>query len=373
MLTDSQVSTLFDYAHVERQASYLTDMEEPYYFRRRQHGIKVPTSELDPHVALLVKALSATGCFSFSSCDGHEADSPCGAMPLQVELVGEMSSAWAKYMLDQAANAGIEFSGLRLNDCCWCLEERLTAAELETRELVLIRRQAIELGQFLYSNRLRFRQERIQWMKTFQPRANGTNTPNNTHRTPVEFRVRLSDSSGFAVEFSVGGYRELDERCRAAFLSWQALHPREKRKPGWFAQQELDELEAQSLLAHEELRACELELREATEPMSPNDISGFLHKIQAVRQHVERFNYQRQLRTAPVLKIEIAASAHGEWRAPWGDSKPVRIRIMRTDSADNPENWRFVFRRTGLKGHTSSTQSWLLLWMGFREAFRDVI
>lgn len=180
--------------------------------------------------------------------------------------------------------------------------ERLTAADLETRELVLIRRQAIELGQFLYSNRLRFRQERIQWMKTFQPRANETNTPNNAHRTPVEFRVRLSDSSGFAVEFSVGGYRELDERCRAAFLSWQALHPREKRKPGWFAQQELDELEAQSLLAHEELRACELELREATEPMSPYDISGFLHKIQALRQHVERFKHLKEQRLAAPLR-----------------------------------------------------------------------
>jgi len=143
ILTDSQVSTLFDHEHVQRQASYLSDMEAPYYFRRRLHGIKVPTSVLDPHVALLVKALSATGCFSFSSCDGHEPDGPCGTMPLEVSLVGEMSTAWAKHMLAQAAGAGIQFSELRLNYGSWCLEEHLPAAGLETRELVLVRRQAI--------------------------------------------------------------------------------------------------------------------------------------------------------------------------------------------------------------------------------------
>ncbi|MBK59576.1 MAG: hypothetical protein CML01_12330 [Pseudomonas sp.] len=373
MLTDSQVSALFDHKHVQRQTSYLSDMEAPYYFRRRLHGIKVPTSVLDPHVALLVKALSAAGCFSFSSCDGHESDAPCGAMPLEVSLVGEMSTAWAKHMLAQAAGAGIQFSELRLNYGSWCLEEHLTAAGLETRELVLVRRQAIELGQFLYSNRLRLRQERIRWMETFRPRGNENSAPMNTGREAIQFRVRLSDASGFAVEFTVRGYRELDERCRSAFSCWQTLNPYEKRKPWWFAQKELDELDAKSMLAHEELRVRELGLREAVRPIEPCEISDFLQKTQAARQQDNRLSHLRQLRSAPVLQIEIAVPGEEGWRTPWGDSKPVRIRIVRTDSSDHPEHWRFVFRRTALKGRTSSTDSWLLLWMGFREAFRDVI
>ena len=210
-------------------------------------------------------------------------------------------------------------------------------------------------------------------METFRPRGNENSAPKNTGREAIQFRVRLSDASGFAVEFTVRSYRELDERCRSAFSSWQTLNPYEKRKPWWFAQKELDELDAKSMLAHEELTVRELGLREAVRPIEPCDFSDFLHKTQAARQHDNRLSYLRQLRSAPVLQIEIAAPGQEEWRTPWGDSKPVRIRIRRTDSGDHPEQWRFVFRRTALRGRTSSTDSWLLLWMGFREAFRDVI
>ncbi len=371
IIRSQDLTTLFTYKHVWRKECYPYGAEDPYLFRTSIHGFKLPTASLDPHVALLVKALSATGCFTFSSCDGYcVGDTLNGPSPLYVSLAGEINTAWAQRMFNQALDAGIQLPDLQLDRPNDYLGEFLTKEAVATRELGSVRRQAIELGRFLYINRFLFRRLRNQWVEAYRSQAKAVNQVRAPAHEPIRFRVRLSDRTGFTIEFTVSGFRELEAGCRAVFTSWLSINPQGARQRKWSDQYQLDELTELRLHVEDALKV--FLPSHPGEPDNAGECIRLYRRSLALRDHAEHLEQKRRRDLSPVLQIE-ATPLHqpARWRAPWGDRKPVRIRVVRTDSNARSDNWRFVFRRTALSGRKSSTDSWLLLWMGFREAFRE--
>ncbi len=374
ILPAGQLLALFNYEHVRRKDRYPYGAEDHYLFRASIHGFKIPIAALDSRIALLVKALSATGCFTFSSCDGYPIPGPHdGPLSLHVLLAGEINTAWAAYMLNEAIKAGLQLSLLVLDYDCDYLGENLTEQTLATRKLAGARAQAIELGRFLYRNRLLFRQQRGRWAETYLQRIK--NKKELTKPTPesIRFRVRLSDATGFIVEFTVEGFRDLEERCRSVFRAWLSLNPDGERKLGRYDPYLRTEVEEDWKDAIEELASLETLMNKDAGAIGPQDrFADLIMRMKTLRENAEVLAFQRQLNRTPVLNIEIAVPAQQpQWRAPWGDPRPVRIRVIRTGDEYHPDQWRFVFRRTALTGDKSAISSWLLLWMGFREAVRN--
>lgn len=369
-LNDQKLTSLFTYQHVSSGVLYPYGADDSDVFRARVHGPKMPTASLDSHVALLVKALSAVGCFTHSSCDGHP-NKVIGS-PLRVSLAGEISTEWARYLINQAIGAGVHLPDLLVAEHEDYSGTITTEQYVAAKRLVCTRRQAIELGWFLYNNRFLLRQQRIQWIKGYRSQAGVVNevSVSAPAHEPIRFRVRLSDRTGFTVEFTVSGFRELEAGCRAVFTSWLAINPYGERERGWPDQYQLDELIEYRQHIEDALTA--LLAPDSGEPEDPDEYIRLHRKSLMLRGHAEHLDRRRQRDLSPVLQIEITSPGQpARWRVPWGDCKPVRIRVVRTGREIHPGDWRFVFRRTALSGRKSATDSWLLLWMGFREAFRD--
>lgn len=70
---NTNVDILKDLFDCEYQKSFETVSNERswQWFRRREHGYKVSTMDLEPFVALYVKAISACGIETYFSCDGN--------------------------------------------------------------------------------------------------------------------------------------------------------------------------------------------------------------------------------------------------------------------------------------------------------------
>lgn len=373
ILDDQRVIALFTYPHVLSEVQYPYGADDSNVFRSRVHGHKMPAAALDSHVALLVKALSAVGCFTLSSCDGYQSKVEgqfSFPAPLYVSLAGELSTAWARYLFNQALNAGVHLPDLLLVDHEDQSGTLLTEQDVRSEKLLHARRQAIELGLFLYNNRLLLRQWRSKWIKAYQSQAKSINVARAPAQAPIRFRVRLLDRTGFTVEFTVSGFRELEVHCRAAVTSWLSINPRGARQQEWSGQYQLDELSDHRLHVEDALNA--FRLSHPGEPDNAGKCIGLYRKSLSLREHAEHLEQKRLRDLSPVLQIE-ATPLHqpARWRSPWGDRKPVRIRVVRTHNNIRPDNWRLVFRRTALSGRKSATDSWLLLWMGFREAFRE--
>ena len=371
-LSQQQISILFDYRHIGGEASYDYGQDTHEYFRRRIHGLKVPTAALDPHIALLIKAFSAVGCFSFSSCEGELASSRHGVCALHVSFVGQINADWAGQLIQHARDAGVQLPALSVDTAKRHLEETLSNKPGAPRNISHARRQAIDLGRFLYDRRINLRQMRAQWMEHVQPSETEVSAPKTEIQQAVEFRVRLSDSTGFFVEFTIDGFRALEKRCRTIFETWLELNPEGKRKGGrfdWF-NKKADETEASWLQAQGKLRAVERSLSKEVNDLSQNEALALMKEARSLKEQADRFSDKLRLLLTPVLQIQVATPSEQEWRTPWGDSKPVRIRLARSANADSPKQWSFLIRRTSVSGKTATSESWLLLWMGFREAFK---
>lgn len=372
-LTTQQLTALFTYKHVWLKDQYPYGAEDPYLFQKSIHGFKVPTACLDPHVALLVKALSAVGCFTYSSCDGYHIGGPYGPPSyLFIAFAGEINTSWAQYIFNHALEAGAQLPDIEI---CYdvYLEHVLTERYQTDRNLISARRQVIELGQFVYTNRLWLRGQRSQWTETYRSQKKAVTQVKAPARKQIQFRVRLSDPAAFTVEFMVHGYSELEDNCRAAFASWLSISPTGTRDREWSEQNQLDELEKYRLHV-EDVLTGQIASQDpySDKPETRGDYIKLHQKNRTLRERAEQLKHKRLRDLSPVLQIEISQGDEPtRWCAPWGDSKPVRIRVVRTNTAVHPKEWRFVFRRTAMSGRNSSIDSWLLLWMGFREAFRS--
>jgi len=372
-LNTQQLTALFTYKHVWLKDQYPYGADDPYLFQKSIHGFKVPIACLDPHVALLVKALSAVGCFTYSSCDGYHIGGPYGPPSyLFIAFAGEINTAWAQHIFNHALAAGVQLPDIEI---CYdvYLEYILTERYPTDRQLINVRRQLIGLGQYVYTNRLWLRGQRSEWTKTYRSLKKAVAEVKEPARKQIQFRVRLSDRAAFTVEFTVHGYRELEAYCRAVFASWLLISPVGTRDREWSEQDQLDELEKYRLLVEEALTEQTASLDPYSEKLETQGDYIKLHqKNRMLRERAEQLKHKRLRDLTPVLQIEISQGDEPtRWCAPWGDCKPVRIRVVRTDTAVHPEEWRFVFRRTAMSGRKSSIDSWLLLWMGFREAFRS--
>lgn len=103
----------------------------PSNFKRRAHGQKISVAVLDTHIALLVKGLSASGCFTYSACEGHENHAVTRALPLHVGLVGQINTAWALQLLADAKRAGIITPDLSIQgDMLWESQDRSRASSV---------------------------------------------------------------------------------------------------------------------------------------------------------------------------------------------------------------------------------------------------
>lgn len=155
-------NALFTPVHVYMESGYYLPFGKGGWplFRRHSVARKLPLRILDAHVALLSKALSAVGCRTVSVCSGYGQDER--QLPLNIEFYDDINAEWAGHLLHLARNAGSELPDLNI------IGHRLTesASSLHSgmRDLDGVRRQAIELGTFIYRQRQPLRQERGHWI-----------------------------------------------------------------------------------------------------------------------------------------------------------------------------------------------------------------
>lgn len=81
------------------------------FFKERRHGIKLPVYRLDPFIGRLVKAFSAAGILTQSSCDGN------GAWEPHVHLMSVFSSVWADVLIGAFHRSMKDYGGLV--SCRW--------------------------------------------------------------------------------------------------------------------------------------------------------------------------------------------------------------------------------------------------------------
>jgi hypothetical protein len=301
-----QVEKLFCSRHVQRESGGNLFEVRPSNFKRRMHGQKISVAVLDTHVALLVKGLSAVGCFTYSACEGHENHAVTDRLPLHVGLVGEVSTAWALQLLAEANMAGIETPDLLMQGDM--LRENQASVASEQRDLHKVRQQAVALGRYLYNHRQQLRSKRLSWAEQYQPLVTQVVEKDSEHRLterkPRLFRVRLVDADDYAIEFTIDNYKTLEVECRKALKAWLLLR-------------------RDSAPAHVSIRAAKLETTL-------------------------------------------------EWKTPWGDSKPVWLKVSPVEAKQHKESELKILTRRRAKSKSDSREtSWLLLWMGIREAFPE--
>lgn len=301
-----QVAKLFRSQHVQQESGYNLFQARPSNFKRREHGQKISVAVLDTHIALLVKGLSAAGCFTYSACEGHENHAVTGRLPLHVGLVGEVSTAWALQLLAEASMAGIETPDLLMQGDM--LRENQASVASEQRDLHKVRQQAVALGRYLYSHRQQLRSKRLSWAEHYQPLVTLDVEKDSEHRLterkPRRFRVRLVDADDYAIEFTIDNYKTLEVECRKALQAWLLLR-------------------RDSAPAHVSILAAKLETTL-------------------------------------------------EWKNPWGDSKSVWLKVSPVEAKQRKESELKILTRRRAKSKSDSREtSWLLLWMGIREAFPE--
>lgn len=305
-LTPWQVEKLFCSRHVQRESGGNLFEVRPNNFKRRVYGQKISVAVLDTHIALLVKGLSAVGCFTYSACEGHENHAMWGNRPLHVGLIREANLAWAEQLLADANMAGIETPDLYIQGDM--LREVQVSLDSEQRDLHKVRQQAVALGRYLYTNRQQLRTKRLFWAEQYQPPVTQDVEKDCEHRLPERkprrFRVRLVDADDYAIEFTIDNYKTLEAECRKALQAWLVLR-------------------RDSAPAHVSIRAAKLE--------TPH-----------------------------------------EWKTPWGDSKPVWLKVSPVEAKQRKESKLKILTRRRAKSKSDSIETgWLGLWMGIREAFPE--
>ena len=140
----------------EYQKSFETTSNERswQWFRRREHGYKVATMDLEPFVALYVKAISACGIETYFSCDGDNH----GDSAIKIGMNGFPNIFWHKLIwikiLNDKFNLPWEreylFIGLDSNKFTYYTELNRAA-------------------KYLYDNRIKFRQMKKEVMSILTP------------------------------------------------------------------------------------------------------------------------------------------------------------------------------------------------------------
>lgn len=129
-------------------------------FTRYDCAPKVPLRVLDAHMALLVKALGAVGCWTSHCCAGRvRGQYP---IPLHLEFNSPINARWAAYLVEKAQSAGLKLPDLS-TDLRWGIKETERSFQSPQRSLLAPRKQAINLGKFIYQNRMQFRAQRYAW------------------------------------------------------------------------------------------------------------------------------------------------------------------------------------------------------------------
>ena len=166
-LSNRQISTLFRWPVIRSEAFIHCSFRTMQWFREHALTPKTPLCMLEASVAIVVKALSAVGCGVWCSCEGH-----LNRRHIRCELMGPVNALWANYLLEDAARAG--YHGLQVirKKHNFCLVTHNPPTRPKTLEsLAQARSNAIDIGQYLYLNRLRLRAERKQWLKKFRKRG----------------------------------------------------------------------------------------------------------------------------------------------------------------------------------------------------------
>lgn len=186
------------------------------------------------------------------------------------------------------------------------LRECQASVGSERRELVKVRQQAIALGRYLYAHRQRLRAERLIWAEHYQP-------PTQRGAAP-------------------------DAECKSA-----------ERPPRRFRVRLADADDYAIEFTIDNYRTLEAECRKALQ-------AWWVLRRASAPAHV----------SIQAAKLE----SPGEWRTPWGDPKPVWLKASAMGSGKSGDSeWKILTRRRAKPKSDSVETSWLLLWMGIREAF----
>lgn len=368
LLSTEEISSIFSGDDVETGHAYSLHEESFTYFLKHPYGYKVPLAALDPHVAFLVKAFSAVGCYTWRSCGGRTELDAEHMRLLQVNFACEASTAWAIHLFKQAQAHGIALSGLHIDAEKLALLEVTTGTFGSQRNLARAQSEAIDFGLFIYENRMRIRAERLSWASNFKPSPK-SNQPARGLGPPLSIRIRLSDRNGYAIEFTVDGFKSLREKSTKIIKTWSEINP--ANRP--FRVHSIDRIDALkerlSRIRSQLAFYRQLSKSEAEKPDHPfrkeyrPRIDTLVNAELVIRAHIA---YTQ----TPAVEIQVARMDDPlPWYTPWGDSKPVRIRpSLRNDQGVQTNHLHFYIRRTGKSKNEATTDSWLLLWMGIREA-----
>jgi len=366
-LSPEEISSIFNGADVEAGQAYTRHEESFAYFLKQQHGYKVPLAALDPSVALLVKAFSAVGCFTWKSCGGRTEIEAEHRRLLQVNFACEASTAWAIHLFKQAQAHGITLTALHINTEKLALLEVTTGTFGSPRNLARAQSEAIDFGLFIYENRMRIRAERLTWASNFKPSPKSNQSARGLG-PPLSIRIRLSDLDGYAIEFTVDGFKSLREKSIKIIRTWSRLNPA-KRPFRAHGIEGLEALTERLIRIRSQLTFYrQLSKSEAEKPDHPFQ-KEYRHQIEKLINAEFEISAHIAYTQTPAVEIQVARMDDPfTWYTPWGDSKPVRIRpSLRNDQGMQTIDLHFYFRRTEKSKREATTDSWLLLWMGLRE------
>ena len=141
-ISKEKVRRLFKSKHVTGESGYLNYKQRWNQFKF-EHGVKIPTSVLDTHVAILVKAFSAAGCNTYSSCEG-KTDESC------ISFVGSYHEKWGGMIIEETT------SNLQLEQDWSFQSGSLTVSS--NNSLNHVWKELILVGIAIYENRKKFRE-----------------------------------------------------------------------------------------------------------------------------------------------------------------------------------------------------------------------
>ncbi len=163
LLDENEINELFRWPIIRSESYIHDDQRTPPWFRENTCTPKIPICILESHIALLVKALSAVGCGVWYSCEGH-----VGKRHPRCELMGPIHALWAKYLLQDAANAGhVGLGVIRRHKRFSLVTHKVPRRPRDTVSLMRSQKLVMDIGQYLYENRIRLRDARVCWISKF--------------------------------------------------------------------------------------------------------------------------------------------------------------------------------------------------------------
>lgn len=124
------------------------------WFRRREHGYKIPTMDLEPFVAMYVKAISACGVETWFSCDGNNHRD----LAIEIGMNGTPNKFWHKIMWEKT----LKFKF----DLPW--ENEYEYIKLDKNKFMYYA-ELNKVAKFLYENRKQFRNMKKEVISILTP------------------------------------------------------------------------------------------------------------------------------------------------------------------------------------------------------------